>query len=120
MCSRSLLRSVRAPLSVLWIGLALAACQRGSEPAASEPPRGTGIAPLRAVGVPVGAESYEPRLAAGRDGTLLLSWLEPVGDEFDNQLMYSRWTGSEWSTPFVAARGADWFVNAADTPVVHG
>ncbi len=119
MGSRFLLRPARASLSVLWIGLALAACQRGSEPAASELQRGSGIAPLRAVSVPAGAESSEPRLASGRDGTLLLSWVEPVGDEFENQLKYSRWTGSEWSAPSVAARGADWFVNAADTPVVQ-
>jgi hypothetical protein len=119
MGSRSILRHAGGSCSVLWLGLVLTACQRSPDAAVSEPTPASGIGQLRAVAVPAGAESSEPRLAAGGDGTLVLSWVEPVGDAFDNQLKYSLWTGSEWGAPSVAARGADWFVNASDVPAVQ-
>jgi len=106
-------------LCVVGVVFALAACRQSAEPAAAVQLHGGEIGSPRAVPVPARAESSEPRLALGGDGTLLLSWVEPIGDEFDNQLLYSRWTGDAWGPASVAARGSDWFVNASDVPAVE-
>lgn len=65
--------------------------------------------------VPAAAGSLGPALAAGPDDELVLSWMEPVGDE--HRLVWSR-LDDGWSQPGVVARGGDWFVNWADFPSV--
>ncbi len=68
---------------------------------------------------PAGAESSQQRIATGTDGTIMLSWVEPIGDELDHQLKYSRWTGTAWGEAAVAASGSGWFVNASDVAAVQ-
>jgi hypothetical protein len=99
--------------------LALAACGQQPPPAAAPAQPKLAIGPIRTVPAPVGAESSEPKIARGPDGSLVLSWLEPVGDRGDYALKYSRWTGAEWGPAAVAARGGNWYVNASDVPGVQ-
>jgi len=108
-------------LSVLVsASLLLAACGRGS------PPAHTGAAASRAaVGAihplasPVGADGGEPRLTRDAAGSLILSWLEPIGDAGDVALKYARLAGDDWAGATVAAQGKDWVVSAADLPSVQ-
>jgi hypothetical protein len=97
----------------------LSACgERADSPVVELSVRGA-IGPLRNVAPPSGAESSEPRISSAEDGTVVLSWVEPIGEAFDNRLMYSRWTGDGWAPAAEAARGAGWFVSAADVPAVQ-
>lgn len=57
-----------------------------------------------------------PHLAAGPDGAVVMSWLQPVGD--GHELRHARWQGASWSPPGTVAAGDDWFVNWADFPSV--
>lgn len=64
---------------------------------------------------PAPAESGQPHLYAGEDGTVWMSWVEPVGeDRLD--LRYATLDDTSWAPPRTAARGGDWFVNWADVP----
>jgi len=63
-----------------------------------------------------GTGSAEPRLSKGPQGTIVLSWQEPQGDE--TQLRYSRLENTGWSEPQTVAQGNSWFVNWADFPSV--
>ena len=60
--------------------------------------------------------SAQPHLAVDRDGAVILSWLEPAGDEY--ALRMSTLGDGAWSSPATVASGADWFVNWADFPSV--
>lgn len=60
--------------------------------------------------------SAEPNLTRGPEGTIVLSWLEPLGD--DTRLRFAHFTDSGWSAPRTVATGNDWFVNWADFPSV--
>jgi hypothetical protein len=57
-----------------------------------------------------------PRLAAGPGGSVVLSWLEPDGE--DHLLKFAAWTGEGWGPAGTVARGADWAVSQADLPAV--
>jgi hypothetical protein len=65
--------------------------------------------------VPASAESGQPHLYAGDDGTVWMSWVEPVGED-RHALRYATLDDTSWTEPQTAARGADWFVNWADVP----
>jgi len=71
---------------------------------------------ITALTSPAGAGSAEPHLSRGQDGTVVLSWLEPAGDNM--QLRYSVLNTSGWAPAVTVARGNDWFVNWADFPSV--
>ena len=73
-------------------------------------------ATVKALAVPAAAGSRSPNLASGPDGRLLLSWIEPAGDE--HALVYAALSDGQWSTPREVARGDNWFVNWADFPSV--
>lgn len=75
---------------------------------------GTGIE-LEEVGAPAAPGSGQPNLAAGADGKLYLSWIEP-GQDAGHSLRFSTFSGTGWSRPRTIATGADWFVNWADIP----
>jgi len=64
---------------------------------------------------PAAAPSGQPRLFVDADG-LGASWVERDGEEA--VLRFARRQRGQWSAPQTAARGADWFVNWADTPGV--
>lgn len=98
--------------------LLAAACDRGPRTAAGAPPPGPRAAaatfaaaawPLPASGV-----AAQPDLVAAPDGSLLLSWIEPLGR--GHALKFARWRDGAWSAPAEIAHGDDWFVNWADVP----
>ncbi len=64
---------------------------------------------------PAPAESGQPHLHAGEDGTVWMSWVEPVGED-RHALRYATLDDTSWAAPRTAARGGDWFVNWADVP----
>ena len=94
--------------------LAVGACAKSPESGGGDRPE---LGPIREVTSPAGKHSSGPRLS-GVDGTIVLSWIEPIGDAFDNQLKFTRWSGTGWTAPQLVASGGDWFVNAADVPAV--
>jgi hypothetical protein len=112
-------RALLTPCAVLPLTLALAACERGSEPTIAAPSGSGALGPFTSVAAPAGTPSSEPRIAVGGDGTLVLSWVEPIGDEFDHRLMFARWTGDGWGPATEVTRGGGWFVNASDVPAVQ-
>jgi len=103
-------------------GLALGAC--GRQPSESSSAAAVAASPrsalvLRPIETPARPGSSEPKLSAAVDGTVVLSWIEPIGDAFDHELKFARWNGAGWEPAAVAARGGDWFVNPADVPGVQ-
>lgn len=60
--------------------------------------------------------SAEPHLARAPDGTAVLSWLEPVADEY--ALRWSTLGAQGWKKPATVATGTEWFINWADFPSV--
>ncbi|MFC3550775.1 hypothetical protein ACFOLC_07050 [Lysobacter cavernae] len=64
--------------------------------------------------MPTTGVAAQPDLIRAPDGALLLSWIEPQAK--GHALMFARYANSAWSSPREIARGADWFVNWADTP----
>ncbi len=63
-----------------------------------------------------GPGSAESHLSSGPDGSVILSWLEPDGE--DTALRFSTLSGDQWSAPKTIASGDNWFVNWADFPSV--
>ena len=66
---------------------------------------------------PVGPESGMANFAAGPDGTIYLSWIDPLGPE-GHALKFAKWTGQRWTPAEEIARGKRWLVNWADFPAV--
>lgn len=97
----------RGALLALLSTAMVAACTQGSTPVKGA---------HTALPVPAAAGSQSPKLSLGADGTLLLSWLEPVGE--DHALAYAEYLDDGWSARREVARGANWFVNWADFPSV--
>lgn len=60
--------------------------------------------------------SAEPNLAKGPDGTIVLSWLEPHGE--NTRLRFSTLGDEGWDAARTVAEGDNWFVNWADFPSV--
>ena len=71
----------------------------------------------RDVPFPGAAGSAQARLAAGADGTPVLSWLEPAGDGV--ALRYAVFEAGAFGEPREIVRGDDLFVNWADLPSVQ-
>lgn len=69
-------------------------------------------APIEEIASPAGNGAAEPFLAAGRDGSLLLSWIE------SDSVRVARFDGGRWSTPSTVVARKDLFVNWADFPSV--
>jgi hypothetical protein len=61
--------------------------------------------------------SRYPHLAVAADDTVVMSWLQPVGDH-RHELRYAALQGSAWTGARSVAAGDDWFVNWADFPSV--
>lgn len=111
------LRAARATL------LLAAACAPGPDRAAARAPAGADAVPFAAfdsVDVGAGAGSRWPNLAAGPDGALALSWLEPAaGDSARHQLRFALLGASgQWTAPRTVAAGRDLLANWADFPAV--
>jgi hypothetical protein len=71
---------------------------------------------VQSFSVPAASGSVGPNLAAGPDGTVILSWIEPEGDR--HRLRYSVLADGAWGDPREVSEGTDWFVNWADFPSV--
>jgi hypothetical protein len=56
-------------------------------------------------------------LAAGADGRVYLSWIDPVSTG-GHALRFARLDQGAWTAPKTVASGRDWFVNWADHPSV--
>lgn len=66
-----------------------------------------------------------PKLTTGNDGSLLLSWLEPVADQIEQKgagrplrLRFSQFDGAKWSEPRTIVQREDFFANWADVPSI--
>lgn len=70
---------------------------------------------IEPIDVAAASGSRSPNLAAG-DGTLVLSWIEPLGD--GHRLRFSVLEEDRFGEPRAVADGHDWFVNWADFPSV--
>ena len=99
----------------LALAVGLGACADAPEPEATPASVAAGVADGE-VTAPAGPGATGPRLAAGPDGTPVLSWTEPEGD--GDALRYATWTGAGWSAAATADAGPGRFVNWADTPGV--
>ena len=77
-------------------------------------------APLSERELPTSAapDSGQPNLTTTSDGRVLLSWIEPVGEERHRLRFAERARGAAWSEPRTIAEGAGWFVNWADFPAM--
>ena len=72
-----------------------------------------GVTPLR---VPTKTEAAGPRLSSGKDGTLVLSWMQ--ADDVGTTLRYSTLADDRWQYPETVISGKNMFVNWADLPSV--
>jgi len=63
---------------------------------------------------PAGEESGSYSLAAGEEGVILLSWVEPLAD--GHAFRFAELEEDGWSEPRTIAEGGDFFVNWADHP----
>jgi len=66
----------------------------------------------------IGVGGAEPFLSTGRDGSLLLSWLESNEVAKTAALKVARFSSGRWSAPSVVVSRGDLFVNWADFPSV--
>ncbi|MBI5767817.1 MAG: hypothetical protein HZA93_08470 [Verrucomicrobia bacterium] len=90
-------------------------------------PGGTSSKPLTAavkyVDSPAGPDSMGSSLTTSAEGVTWLSWIESAGEK-QNALKCARFdlANQRWGEARLIARGADWFVNWADFPVMaaHG
>lgn len=87
----------------------IAACNAKSRPQA-------GDASILSLDVPAAVGSLGPHLASGRNGKVVLSWVEARGDR--HRLVYSTLVDQGWSDPVTITGGDNWFVNWADFPSV--
>ncbi len=108
--------AVRTPVLVTTLVGTLyvvAACEPADLSDASTPPAVLGEP--RVLLSPARLGSGEPHLFVVGD-TILMSWLEPVGEEV--ALRFARLVGDAWDEPMTVVRRADLFVNWADFPSV--
>jgi len=94
-------------LVILTVPLALTADEPGIKPTSLR------IEPLT---LKTGKGSALPNLTRGADGSVLITWVEPVPDGKGNRLRLSTLSEEGWSEPVTAAQGTGWFVNWADFP----
>lgn len=103
----------RLPSRFPILAIAVAACSGGAPaPVAELAPPG----PATALDAPSGPDSGQPFLATGRDGSVLLSWLERW-DSVD-ALRWSRLADGRWSDVGTVAESSSFFVNWADFPSI--
>jgi hypothetical protein len=73
--------------------------------------------PVRPLALDAAAGASLPRLTAGADDQLWLSWVERL-DGGAHRLRFSRFETDHWGPASTVAEGGDWFVNWADFPSV--
>lgn len=72
---------------------------------------------IRSTDSPTNGDSREPELTATRDGRIILSWVEKIGEK-RYALRAAIRDDQGWSQPNTVAQGENWFVNWADFPSV--
>lgn len=113
MCAPTSHRLARFAAAIAAIvPLALAAASVSS--AGKAPARFPG---LKSLDPPAVAGSRCPDLAVSPDGSVYLSWFEPV-DSIRHRLVVSRLSGTRWSPPRVVLESDSFFVNWADFPAI--
>ncbi len=77
------------------------------------------VANVASIPSPCGPGAMGPSLVSSAEGEHWLSWLEPIGTG-EHTLKCARFDAarSRWGEPRLIARGAGWFVNWADFPVL--
>ena len=60
--------------------------------------------------------SAMPNLTRTADGSVMISWVEPIPDGEGVRLRLSKLEDDGWADPVTAASGKNWFVNWADFP----
>ena len=75
------------------------------------------FAEVRLLDTPAAELSSSYALNAGPDGTVVLSWVERLG-EGGHALRFAELHGDEWGDAMTIATGKDWFVNWIDHPAV--
>ncbi|MCC5023117.1 MAG: copper-binding protein [Candidatus Synoicihabitans palmerolidicus] len=62
--------------------------------------------------------STTPAIASAYDGSLYVSWIEPLANNAGHTLRLAQFDheADSWAAPRTVAAGADWFINGADTP----
>jgi hypothetical protein len=78
----------------------------------------TSSAPVEPLPSPAAPGSAEPHLDVGPDGSLHMSWLEPLGPGEGHALKVASLGNGSWSRPQTVRSGRDFFVNWADFPSV--
>lgn len=101
-----------------FVVILFAGCNRNATnaPALGPSPAGHELS-VREADSPAGADSREPELFAGRDGRVILSWVEKK-DEKSYALRFALRDAKGWSAARTVAEGDNWFVNWADFPSV--
>jgi hypothetical protein len=87
---------------------AASSARGGSEPAAI---------PIDSLASPAAPGSGEPNLAAGPDGRVYMTWLEPA--DSGHALRFAVLSAGRWSAPQTIRAGRDFFVNWADFPSIE-
>ena len=82
----------------------------------AEPPELPEFTEPRPLTLPSGSASEGPRLSAGADGELALSWMER--EELGGTLRYARFQDGEWQAAMTVVSDPGMFVNWADIPSV--
>ena len=72
---------------------------------------------VRLLDTPAADKSSSYALSAGPDGTIVLSWVERLG-EGGHALRFAELDEDEWGDAMTIATGKDWFVNWIDHPAV--
>jgi len=98
-----------APLLILFVISGLAACDRASDPVLLAEP-----VPMT---IQVGPTVEGPRLSQGRDGQIVLSWMERLSIG-GGALHFSELEDGSWKNPTTVINDPRMFVNWADTPSV--
>ncbi len=76
------------------------------------------IGPLRELAAAATSPSAQPQLGVGRDGRVVLSWLEEIGQGRGRAFRYAYRDGNRWTPPATIVESDRFFVNWADVPSV--
>jgi len=75
------------------------------------------LAAVLTLAAPSGPGAAEPHLTTLRDGSLVMSWLEPAGAK-SHALKFASYRDGKWSAPRTIVTRDDFFVNWADFPSI--
>ena len=69
-------------------------------------------------GIVAAAQEPQPRIAIGNNNNAHVVWEERITDSSDFRIMYSKWTGSSWSSPFTVSQVAQQTVEGVPSVAV--